>query len=110
MNRPFYQRIGAFNNLSGLFFSIGYYFPPLCPEFIGILFITRYCVVKLFLLEPNLLPLVFPVSFITGDIQQIFVEIHIIASYYCLGIAYYFLRQSYFSRYFQSARTSGITD
>ena len=110
MNGALDGGIRPLDYLAGLFLSVGKDFTAALTEILRIIFIFLESIFKFFLLLANLHALIFPISAVTGNVEQILVHVDIIRPDNLLGALDNLLREPYFARNFNGKRRAGSTN
>ena len=70
--------IAALKNRTSLLLGVGYDLSSLVAKVFGIRLISLYDLVKSFFFDFDFGAFVFPISFVAGDVEQVFVEVDIV--------------------------------
>ena len=100
--------ITAVENAFGLVFGLAQNFATLFAQCCSIFFTLLDDLFEFLLFLANGRALVFPITFVASDVEQIFVKVDIIAAHDFLGIGNNVCRQACFARYFDGKRTARI--
>lgn len=77
---------------------------------VGIISVALQTLFELLLLFAYLGTFVFPITFVAGNVEEIFVKVDVVAAHYLLGRVDNLTRESDFTGYLYGKRTAGAAD